>query len=63
MGRPYSAKTDWRYNWYSLGVGGAWALWYAMTTDDDDTTKQATIRFLAGMGVGGTLAYAQNSLA
>ena len=39
------------------------SLWYAMTTEDDDSTKQATIRFLAGMGVGGTLAYAQNSLA
>ena len=62
MGNPYSAKTDWRYNVYSIGGGAAWAAVYITTTNDKDWIKEALIRFLAGMGAGGTIAYIQNSM-
>ena len=51
------ATKDWRYNWYS-GTGGAfWAvyMWYK-----GGSQWQAFVRFLAGMGVGGTVAYVHN---
>ena len=62
MGNPYSAKNDWRYNVYSLGAGAAWASTYSVMTKDKDWIKEALIRFLAGMGAGGTIAYIQNSM-
>ena len=63
MGNPYDPKNDWRYNVYSIGGGGAWASVYSVMTKDKDWIKNALIRFLAGMGVGGTIAYVQNSAA
>ena len=63
MGNPYDPKNDWRYNVYSIGGGAAWASVYSVMTKEKDWIKNAVIRFLAGMGVGGTIAYIQNSAA
>ena len=57
MGNADLATKDWRYNWYS-GVGGA--VWAVYTWSEGGSQWEALVRFLAGMGVGGTAAYVHN---
>ena len=61
MGQAYSTKTIWRYNYYSIGAGLAGAAWYIFRTEDKDWKQKATVVFFAGVGIGGTVAWAQNS--
>ena len=60
MGNPYGPSKDWRYNWYSIGAGLLWALWYSIAASG--TTTDTFVRFLAGMGAGGTVAYLHNTV-
>ena len=51
------ATKDWRYMWYSIVPGVAWGV-YAFWSKDK--SWEVFVRFLAGNGAGGFVAYIQN---